>query len=110
MTSLFRAGTALGLAALLAACNIASLPQIIEPAPSDPGVDQPAQQAIAACLERAEAQGLDVRGVANTSEAMGGGGTAVGQNVFVEVGRGGQTFTVRCNYSYASSEARIMTI
>lgn len=110
MTSVLRTGTALGLAALLGACNVAALPQIIEPAPADPGVDRPTQQAVAACLSRAEAQGLEVRGVSNTSEAMGGGGTAVGQNVFVDVGRGGQSFTVRCNYSYATSEARIMTI
>ena len=110
MTSVLRTGTALGLAGFLAACNVASLPQIIEPAPADPGVDLPTQQAIAACLSRAESQGLDVRGVANTSEAIGAGGVAMGQNVFVDVARGGQTFTVRCNYSYAGSEARIMTL
>ncbi len=110
MTPIFRAGTALGLAALLGACNMAALPQIIEPAPADPGVDLPAQRAIAACLSRAEAQGLEVRGVANSSEVVGPGGAAVGQNVFVDVGRGGQAFTVRCSYTYASSEARIMTL
>ncbi|MGY6412170.1 MAG: hypothetical protein ACXIUV_14250 [Alkalilacustris sp.] len=110
MTPVFRVGAALGLSALLAACNVASLPQIIEPAPADPGLDLPTQRAVAACLSSAEARGFDVRGVSNTSEAIGPGGVAVGQNVFVNVARGGQTFNVRCNYSYASSEARIMTL
>lgn len=100
----------LPLAALLAGCQMAALPDLSAPAPAAPAVEPPAERAIAACLERAEAQGLEVRGVASADEVVGGAGTAVGQNVFLQVRRGGQAFELRCNYSYAAEEARIMTL
>ncbi|MBK5928662.1 hypothetical protein [Rhodobaculum claviforme] len=108
-----RAGLALGAGLLLGACNMAGLPPILDPTPTAPptaGMSSDAQRATAACLDRAEAQGLQVTGVSNASEVMGFGGRPVGQNVFVNIGRGGQNVTVRCSYTYDTAEARIMTL
>ncbi|MGY6634928.1 MAG: hypothetical protein ACXIU8_14475 [Alkalilacustris sp.] len=109
-----RVCAALGVGMLLGACNMAALPPILDPtpapAPSAPGVDADGQRAIAACLNQAEARGLTVSGVSNASEIRNAAGRPVGQNVFVDVTRGTQTFNVRCNYSYASAQARIMTL
>ena len=109
---LVRGTVALGLGLFLGACNMAALPQILDPAPAPatPNVSNDGQRAIAACLNRAEAQGLAVSGVSNASEIRNAAGRPVGQNVFVDVSRGGQPFNVRCNYSYDSAQARIMTL
>jgi len=101
-------------AALAAGCTFQppALPAAIDPtpAPAAPRVEPAAERAIAACLGRAEAQGLQVTGVDRADPLLGAGGVVLGQNVFLDVGRGGQSFTVRCAYTEASREARIMTL
>lgn len=99
-------------AALLAGCMPTALPPILDPtpAPQRPAVSEPAERAIAACISRAEAQGLSVTGVDRADPLFGVAAQPTGHNVFLEVGRGGQNFTVRCSHVTASDEARIMTL
>ena len=110
MRAMCRIGAGLGVVAVLGACQMAALPPILDPAPADPGLDAPAQRAVAACLSQAETQGFEVRGVADATEVVDGADNAVGQNVFVDIGRAGQAATVRCSYTYATSQARVMTL
>ena len=112
MTAIRRLAAVLVAVSLAAGCTLDTLPPILdpEPAPRTPAVDASAQQAIAACLARAETQGLNVSGVDRSDEIRTVDGVALGQNVFLDVGSGGQSFTVRCSYTYASAEARIMTL
>lgn len=107
-----RLPTALIAALAMTGCTLAPLPALLDPrpGPAAPPVDAVAQRAIAACLARAEAQGLAVAGVGRAEEVVDGAGTAIGQNVFLEVGSGGSRHTVRCSYGYAGAEARIMTL
>lgn len=101
---------------LLAGCLPEALPPILDPAPAPaaPAVDSAAQAAIAACLSRAETQGLNVTGVDRADPVMAvgapGAGLASGHNVFLEVGGTGPSFTVRCSHTTATGEARIMTL
>ena len=110
MPRLARFGPALLLPALLAGCMQGAMPPLLDPtpAPAAPQMDGEAQRAVAACLDRAETQGLNVAGVDRTTEVVTVDGRAMGQNVFLDIGGGGPT--VRCNYDYAAGEARIMTL
>jgi hypothetical protein len=107
---------ALSLLPLLAlgACTLAMAPPPpggpAAPPAAGPGAGADARQAVAACRAAAAERGLTVRGVDRVTELRGSDGRPVGQNVFLDVARPGAQFTLRCNYSYASSEARIMTL
>lgn len=97
----------------LGACTLAVAPPPTGPSappPSDRAADAAADRAIAACRGRAGEQMLAVRGVEGAEEVRGSGGVPVGQNVFLAVTRGSADYTVRCSYSYATAEARIMTL
>ena len=109
-------GLALGIAAMLGGCTTAMLPDFSQPAPSTAprtsptGMDAAEQRAVAACLDRAEAQGFTVSGVSSATDMFGRDGRPSGKNVFVDVSRGGQSFSVRCGYTYATAQAQIMTL
>lgn len=64
----------------------------------------------AACSAQAEAQGLSVRGVAAARDVTGADGAVTGRDVMLSVMRGQQVYNVRCNYSYETNEARIMSL
>lgn len=63
-----------------------------------------------ACVQQAQAQGLDVRVVTQSRPVSGSGGIVVGRDVVLTVQQGGEVYDVRCNYSNESTEARIMTL
>lgn len=98
----------------LGACTLALAPPASGPgpvaAPSGPAPGGDTAPAVAACRAAAAEQGLTVRGVDSVSEVRGADGLPAGQNVFLDVARGGSSFTLRCNYSYDGSAARIMTL
>ncbi|MFN4098562.1 MAG: hypothetical protein ACK4GT_02180 [Pararhodobacter sp.] len=50
--------------------------------------------------------GFDVQSVVGTREVSG----ATARDVMLRVNRSGRTIEVRCNYAYASGQARIMTL
>jgi len=74
-----------------------------------PGV-VPASAAESACTQQGQAQGLAVQGVVGTREVSGAGGAASSRDVMLRVARGQQVYEVRCSYSYASGQARIMSL
>jgi hypothetical protein len=81
------------------------------PAPSaDIGVRRSAGAAEAACVAQGEMQGMNVQSVVGTREVAGVGGEPGSRDVMLRVARGQQVFDVRCSYSYATAEARIMTL
>lgn len=79
-------------------------------APAEPGAPVSAGQAETACLSQGRAQGLAVQGVVGTREVTGPDGAPSARDVMLRVARGQQVYEVRCNYSYASAEARIMSL
>ena len=110
--------SALALAALLAGCGgISDLREmrrldrafaLPDPAPQVAGPSAGAAET--ACLEAGRAAGFDVQRVVGTTEVMGTQGLADSRDVMLAVRRGGQSFEVRCSYSYATNAARIMTL
>lgn len=80
---------------------------VIDPAP---GVAPSASVAENACVSAGQAQGLAVQGVVGTRETMGTDGMAQSRDVMLRVARGQQVYDVRCAYSYASAQARIMSL
>lgn len=84
-----------------------------QPAPmapqSMPGA-VPASAAESACMQQGQAQGLAVQGVVGTREVTGNDGVARSRDVMLRVARGQQVYEVRCSYSYASGQARIMSL
>lgn len=79
-------------------------------APTATGAAAPASQAEAACLSQGRAQGLAVQGVVGTREVAGPDGSPRARDVMLRVARGQQIYEVRCSYTYASAEARIMSL
>lgn len=69
-----------------------------------------ASAAETACMQQGQGQGLAVQGVVGTREAAGADGVARSRDVMLRVARGQQVYEVRCSYSYASGEARIMSL
>lgn len=63
-----------------------------------------------ACVQEAQDQGLDMRVVAESRPVSGDGGIVVGRDVVLTVQSGGEVYDVRCNYTNATGEARIMTL
>jgi hypothetical protein len=74
-------------------------------ATADPGARRTAAAAEAACVSQGNAQGLNVQQVVGTRDV---GGTS--RDVMLRVARGQQVFDIRCNFDYASGQARIMTL
>ena len=70
----------------------------------------PAGQAEAACMAQVQQQGLAVQGVVGTREVTRADGAPSARDVMLRVARGQQVYEVRCNYSYAGAEARIMSL
>jgi len=70
----------------------------------------PASAAETACTNQGQSQGLAVRGVVGTREVRGSDGTASARDVMLRVARGQQVYEVRCSYSYATGQARIMSL
>lgn len=79
-------------------------------APTAPGAGVSAGQAETACLSQGRAQGLAVQGVVGTREVAGADGLPRARDVMLRVARGQQIYEVRCSYTYASAEARIMSL
>jgi len=96
--------------ARLSAQPMASVQPIAPIAPAVPGAAASAGQAEAACLAQGRAQGLSVQGVVGTREVTAADGSTSARDVMLRVARGQQVYEVRCNYSYASAEARIMSL
>lgn len=63
-----------------------------------------------ACTAAGREAGFDVQGVTGTREVTAADGLAQSRDVMLRVQRGGQSFDVRCSYSYAANSARIMTL
>lgn len=88
-------------------------PTTAQPAPmapqAEPGV-VPASAAESACTQQGQSQGLAVQGVVGTREVNSGDGVARSRDVMLRVARGQQVYEVRCSYSYASGQARIMSL
>jgi hypothetical protein len=70
----------------------------------------PASAAESSCTQQGQAQGLAVQGVVGTREVTGADGVARSRDVMLRVARGQQVYEVRCSYSYASGQARIMSL
>lgn len=70
----------------------------------------PASAAESACTQQGQTQGLAVQGVVGTREVDGDDGVARSRDVMLRVARGEQVYEVRCSYSYASGQARIMSL
>lgn len=101
----FRAGERFGafIARPLAPGSTPAIPA----APQGPA----ASAAETACTDAGRAAGFTVQGVVGTREVLPpAGGAPVSRDVVLRVARGGQTLEVRCNYAYATSTARMMTL
>lgn len=64
----------------------------------------------AACVAQGRSQGLDVQSVVGSRVQRGADDAPVARDVMLRVARGAQVFDLRCNYQYASQEARIMSL
>ncbi len=118
-----RAMTAVMALVLLAGCQFA-IPDLRPGAPAGggtaPGAGGAAGGGAAGSFEAARAEdlcraaasdgGFGVTGVAANTEIRGPDGLVTGRNVMLDVTRGGQSRTVRCAYSTASGEARLMVL
>lgn len=88
-------------------------PPAAQPAPVMPDATPgavPASAAESSCTQQGQAQGLAVQGVVGTREVTGADGVARSRDVMLRVARGQQVYEVRCSYSYASGQARIMSL
>ncbi|WP_333830272.1 hypothetical protein [Pararhodobacter sp.] len=88
-------------------------PPVFNTAPGAPGGMQgaaPASAAEQACSQQGQSQGLAVQSVVGTREVSGNDGVARSRDVMLRVARGQQVYEVRCSYSYANGEARIMSL
>ena len=63
-----------------------------------------------ACVQQAERQGLRVRRVGRTEIVTGGRGRVIGTQTVLRVTRGGQSYPVRCIYSFDRRTAQISSI
>lgn len=80
----------------------------LAPVQAAPG--RPATEAETACFEAARAAGFEGLRLVGSAEVMGTQGLATSRDVMIGVRRGGQSFEVRCSYSYETLSARIMTL
>jgi hypothetical protein len=62
------------------------------------------------CRAAATDGGFSVNAIADNREVFGSDGMATGREVMLNVTRSGQSRTVRCAYSVASGEARLMVL
>lgn len=96
-------------------------PATADPAPdpaTDPlgegaGIAAPAPSASvaeAACMQAGRDRDLTVREIVGTREVPGADGIPASRDVMLRVARGQQVYDVRCSYSYASAQARIMSL
>ncbi|MCC5986382.1 MAG: hypothetical protein JJT95_01790 [Pararhodobacter sp.] len=67
-------------------------------------------EAEAACVAQGRSQGLEVQSVVGSRVQRGEDDVPLARDVMLRVARGGQVYDLRCNYQYASSEARIMSL
>jgi len=84
---------------------------VAPPAPFEgpPGLPR-AAAAEAACTAAGRERGFQVQGVVGSTEVMGPDGQPASRDVMLRVERGGQVFDLRCNYHYASAQARVMAL
>ncbi|HSO83705.1 hypothetical protein [Thiocapsa sp.] len=59
------------------------------------------------CRQQAEKQGLKVLSIGGFHTVTGSGGREIGSDAIMGVSRAGQTYTVRCSYSFGDGRARI---
>lgn len=117
-----RAVLAMIAAGMLAGCQIA-IPDFRPGAPSDGaggggmtsgpgsfGGGTEVARAEQACRAMAAERGLAVNAVQETRAVTGSGGVVTGRDVFLNVTRSGQTYTVRCAYTTTTDEARLMVL
>lgn len=71
---------------------------------------QTAGVAETACMEAGRAAGFDVSGVVGTREVADASGVVMSRDVILNAARGSQGLEVRCSFSYANGQARIMTL
>ena len=116
-----RAACGAALALVLAGCALpplgdlrpgtgASAPAAAAPAPGGDDAIPTAGEAEAACVARGREQGLDVQSVVGSRVQRDADEQPVARDVMLRVARQGQVFDLRCNYRYASAEARIMSL
>lgn len=84
-------------------------PLAMAPLPATPGASG-AGAAEAACLAAGQERGFQVQGVVGSSDVTGADGRAISRDVMLRVARGAQVFDLRCNYSYAEGQARVMAL
>lgn len=97
-------GPAPGMAPVRGAAPTVPLPA---PLPTDAGM---AARAERACVQQGRAEGLAVQRVVGTRAVIGPDGQMIGRDVMLQVSRQGRLFDVRCNFTVATDEARIMTL
>lgn len=90
---------------------------VIDPAPIQlgpdgqaPGNGRSAAAAEAACVAAGQERGFTVQGVVGSSDVAGGDGLPASRDVMLRVARGAQIFDLRCNFHYASAQARVMAL
>ena len=94
----------------LAGCEL----QVSGPPPHGPGRPVPMPELIEraerACVAQAGEQRLRVRQVVSTDVVTGSRGRVIGTQSVLRVSRRGQTYPVRCNYTFDTRTARITSI
>lgn len=63
-----------------------------------------------ACTAAGQERGFTVQGVVGSTDVAGADGQPASRDVMLRVARGQQVFDLRCNYHYASSQARVMAL
>jgi|GEM_PF-6210169 len=87
-------------------CALVFLGGCMEAPDSPPTVKQMSE----ACISQGKTQGLEVHSVGSFRTIGGSGGQAIGADTTMGVSRAGQTYDVRCSYSFGDGQARITSM
>jgi hypothetical protein len=85
-------------------------PMPLPPVDIEPGAVPSASAAEAACMAAGRERGFQVQGVVGSADVAGSDGQPASRDVMLRVARGAQIFDLRCNFHYASAQARVMAL
>ena len=85
-------------------------PMPLPPAEIEPGTTPSAGAAEAACMAAGRERGFEVQRVVGSADVAGSDGQPASRDVMLRVARGAQVFDLRCNFHYASAQARVMAL